>query len=139
EDYTRVVTAQLIPHLGGHRLTDEGLTTEHVKTMMRAVRAELSTSAANRAHRVLRTALSQAVREEQHGLTRNVARLVQPYREEETEIEPLTVDEVRAVLAVVYRLPRNRSRWLLALFFGPRQGECLGLTLRRPDQPRTAG
>lgn len=137
EDYRRVVTTQLIPLLGGHRLTDDGLRPEHVRNMMETVEANLSASAAHRAHRILRSALSDAVREEL--LTRNVAKLVRPPTVEEKEIEPLTVKEVRAVLGQIYQLPRNQARWLLALTYGMRQGETLALARHRPDQPRLPG
>lgn len=135
EDYTRVAHTHLIPHLGNHRI--DALRTDHVKAMLRAVEADLSASAAHRAHRVLRAALADAVREEL--IPRNVARLVRPPRVEEKEVAPLTVAEVRAVLAEIDRMPRNRGRWLLALTIGMRQGECLALARHRADQPRLSG
>lgn len=46
--------------------------------------------------------------------------------------EGLTVDEALAVLRVAFEL-RHFSRWYVALMFGMRQGECLGLTWDQVD------
>lgn len=58
---------------------------------------------------------------------RNVARLVQPPRGEQLEIQPLTPDEVRRFLAAV-RGHRLEALFTVALTLGLRQGEALGLT-----------
>src|SRR4029079_18084656 len=49
-----------------------------------------------------------------------------PPRWERSEMEPLTADECRAVLAAS-RGRLNAARWSVALALGLRQGEALGL------------
>lgn len=72
----------------------------------------------------LSTALSVAV--EQRRITRNPARLVKLAPHEAEEIQPLTKDEISAVLRACAER-RNGLRWVLALALGLRQSETLGL------------
>ena len=71
-DYATTVRRHLIPSLGSTRLTR--LTPGDVRAMHQHVSSQVSVSAANKAHRVLRAALSDAEREGLVG--RNAARLV---------------------------------------------------------------
>ena len=59
-------------------------------------------------------------------LLTNPAALARPPRVERSEIEPLTADECREVLAAS-RGRLNAARWSVALALGLRQGEALGL------------
>lgn len=76
-------------------------------------------------HRVLRKALEDARRE---GLVlTNVADLVSPPRAASSTTQPLTAAQSRRLLQAVQHDP-NAARWLIALLYGVRQGEALGLT-----------
>jgi integrase len=46
--------------------------------------------------------------------------------EEEDEIEPYTVQEIKALMEEASK-GRNSARWAIALALGLRQGEALGL------------
>lgn len=50
----------------------------------------------------------------------------------ESDRDAMPEDDLRAVVAVLADRP-DRSRWLLALLYGERQAECLGLTWDRVD------
>jgi integrase len=87
-----------------------------------------SAGTAHQAHRTIRRALGEA---EKRGALRadNPAELAIPPRldlEEEDEIEPYAVDEIKAILAEANK-HRNSARWAIALALGLRQGEALGL------------
>ena len=74
-------------------------------------------------HRILSRALKIALRREL--VTRNVATLVDAPSADETEIEPLSEAEARAILATAQK-SRNGTRWSVALAMGLRQSESLG-------------
>jgi len=75
-------------------------------------------------HRVLRSALNEAVRRRR--MHHNPALVARPPRHETDEVEPLTVSESQRLLAVAATRP-NAPRWSIALSLGLRQGEALGL------------
>ncbi len=79
---------------------------------------------AHQVHRTIRTALGEAQRRGHVG--RNVAALARPPRVEVEEVEPYTIEEVKAILGTAAQRP-NRARWAIALSLGLRQGEVLGL------------
>jgi integrase len=77
-------------------------------------------------HRTARTALGEAVR--RGHAAKNAAALAKPPRmeEDESEVEPYSVDEVQCLLLEANKR-WNSARWMLALALGLRQGETLGL------------
>jgi integrase len=81
-------------------------------------------AALREARRVLSTALNEAVARELVG--RNVAHRARLPRARPAEIEPLTVEEARKVLAVADDLP-NGTSWAIHLALGLRRSELLGL------------
>ena len=82
---------------------------------------------------VLRSALSQAVRE---GLVqRNVAALVRPPRAPRREVTSLTIEEARTLLQTA-RTDRLYALWVIALSLGLRRAELLGLTWPMVDLDR---
>ena len=121
--YRVAVNVRLIPGVGAHRL--DRLQPEHLERLdAKMIKSGSSPGTANQAHRTIRTALAEA--ERRGRVTRNVAALAKAPRPEEVEVEPYSVDEVRALLdAAAAR--RNSARWAVALALGLRQGEALGL------------
>ena len=81
---------------------------------------------AHQVHRTVRTALGEAQR--RGHVSKNVAALATPPRVEVEEVEPYTVEEVRAILAAAEKGP-NRARWAIALALGLRQGRGARIAL----------
>ncbi|MCC9710282.1 tyrosine-type recombinase/integrase [Streptomyces sp. MNU76] len=90
------------------------------------VRLEKETTAATakESHRVLRSALSSACREEL--ITRNVAKLVEPPRTDNRELKPWSLDETLAFLAASRKDPLYAA-FVIAIAMGLRRGEIIGL------------
>jgi integrase len=122
--YEVVVTNHIVPSLGKVRLSR--LTPQDVQALMARLAVEgLAPKSIRNVRTVLSAALTQA---ERWGMVRrNVARLVQPPRREQHEIQPLTPDEARRFLAAVSG-HRLEALFTVALTLGLRQGEALGLT-----------
>lgn len=122
--YEGVFRLHVLPTLGGVRL--KALRAEHIETLYAGLRADgVGEPTVALAHRSIRACLNEAVRRRR--LTVNPLAQVRFRRARETEVEPLTVAEARAVLATAAEQPRNRARWSFALALGLRQGEALGL------------
>ncbi|SDL13652.1 tyrosine-type recombinase/integrase [Nonomuraea jiangxiensis] len=122
-DYRSKTRNWIVPLLGKHRL--DRLTPEHLDTAYTTMLEEgLSSSSVLKVHRILSRALTIAVRRGR--ITRNVATLIDAPSTTTTEIEPLTGEEARQILAVA-KTKRNGARWSVALALGIRQGEALGL------------
>lgn len=82
---------------------------------------------AHQVHRTIRTALGEA--EARGHIKSNPATKAKSPRsdiEQEEEIEPYTVEEIKAILHEAGK-GRNSARWAIALALGLRQGEALGL------------
>ncbi|HEY9411437.1 MAG TPA: site-specific integrase [Jiangellaceae bacterium] len=127
--YQTAIRRHLIPGLGAHR-TDR-LQPEHLERFYAKLSASgLRPATVHQIHRTLRTALNEAMRRGQ--MVRNPASVAKSPRLVEEEIDPLTVDEARAVLDVAHG-KRNGVRFALALAVGLRQGEALGLKWRDVD------
>lgn len=113
----------LIPGISAHRL--DRLESEHIERLYGRLRKNgARSSTLLQVHRTLRAALNEAERRDR--ITKNPIRVVRSPQTEESEIEPLTVDDAQAILAVA-RERRNGVRWAVALALGLRQGEALGL------------
>lgn len=121
--YRGIIKNQLKPAIGHHRL--DRLQPEHVDAMYgELLDSSLSPATVLQVHRVLSRALKVAM---QRGkVTRNVCALVDVPSVDREEVQPLTADEARLILAAASGL-RNGARWSVALALGLRQGEALGL------------
>ena len=69
-------------------------------------------------------------------VSKNAAALAKPPRVDVEEVQPYTVEEIRAILAAAEKGP-NCARWAIALALGLRQGGVLGL--RWPDVDLDSG
>ena len=127
--YRNVTGLYLAPALGAARL--DRLEPADVTGLYARMRARgLSAGTVRAAHRTLRAALRAAVDE---GLiARSPLSRVREPRAEEAEVDPLTREEIAAILrAAEFR--RNGARWAVALALGLRQGEALGLRIDDVD------
>jgi integrase len=124
ESYASAVRLYIVPALG--RLPLAKLHPEQVGRMLAALsdRGDLSPTTVRYAYSVLRTALGYALR--QGKVLRNVATLVDPPPRSQTNVQPLTREHARALLAGV-RGDRHEALYAIALGTGLRQGELLAL------------
>ena len=123
ERYGELIERQVIPHLGATKL--QKLLPEHVQQWHgKLIDEGLAPRTVGHAHRVLRRALADAVKN--GTIARNVAAVHSPPRVEETEIEILSPDQIGAVLKALdgHGIFPIVS---LALATGMRRGELLGL------------
>lgn len=121
--YEVLIRLYLVPGVGRVQITK--LQPEHVETMMAdMVRKGHSKSQANAARAILRQALNVLLRRRR--ITFNAAALVEAYREEREEPEPLSPEECQRWLAALTG-HRQGALFLLAMSTGLRQGELLGL------------
>ena len=123
EGYRSKVLTRIVPTLGHFRL--DSLQPEHVEAWRDAMLADgLAPASVLQCQRVLSRALKVAM---QRGkVARNVCTLVDSPTVDREEVQPLTAEEARRVLAVAAD-QRNAARWSVALALGLRQGEALGL------------
>jgi integrase len=121
--YRSQMHVHVIPALGGWRLSE--LRPEHLEQHYRRMQNEgHSTHVIRAVHRVLRSSLNEAVRRRR--LAANPALVARPPRAADVEVEPLSVEESRRVLAAA-QSTQHPARWSIALSLGLRQGEALGL------------
>ena len=121
--YRSQMRVHVVPALGQWRLSE--LRPEHLEQHYRRMQTEGHSAHVIRAvHRVLRSALNEAVRRRR--VASNPALVARPPRSEDVEIEPLSIDESRRVLAAA-QTTVHPARWSIALSLGLRQGEALGL------------
>ncbi|MCC7103663.1 MAG: site-specific integrase [Chloroflexi bacterium] len=123
ESYSMIVNRHLIPSLG--RVPLAKLSPVDAQRYLNAkLESGLSAKTVANHRAVLRRALGQALK---WGLVaRNVATLVDPPRVERHEVEPLSADEARQLLAAAQG-HRLEALFTVALALGLRQGEALGL------------
>lgn len=130
--YRSMLRKHVIPVLGQERL--DALTPEMFEALYTDLaRSGLSTYTVHAVHRITRSALSEAVRRQK--VAKNPLVIARPPRIVESEIEPLSREDIAAVLRAA-RESRNGARWSVALALGLRQGEALGLTWSDIDLDR---
>lgn len=123
ESYRGLIDRHLIPTLGALHLSE--LNYSHVDGLhQRLLDRGLSVSTIKQARSVLGQALRIA---RQRGkVTRNVVAETDPPRAPRSTVSALDADQVRQILAADHT-SRDAARWQLALLYGLRQGEVLGL------------
>ncbi|MET8407369.1 site-specific integrase [Streptomyces sp. NPDC005195] len=122
DKYETHVRLYLVPLLGSKRL--ESLGVADVRRFLVRLEKDTTAATAKESHRVLRSALSSACREEL--IARNVAKLVEPPRTDNRELNPWTLDETLDFLAASRRDPLYAA-FVLAIAMGLRRGEIIGL------------
>jgi integrase len=129
ERYHQLIERQIIPHLGAHPL--QKLKPAHVAAWHAVLLSAggkdgspLTARTVGHAHRVLHKALADAARYEL--LTRNPASLVSPPRVTDAEMQILSADQVKAVLAAIRETPIF-PQVVVLLSTGMRRGELMGL------------
>lgn len=121
--YRSQMRLHVLPTLGNWRMSE--IQPEHLEAHYRRMQSDGHSVHTIRAvHRVLRSALNEAVRRRR--LASNPARIARPPRSEDVEVEPLSIEESRRVLAAAHTT-LHPARWSIALSLGLRQGEALGL------------
>lgn len=131
DKYEAHVRLYLVPLLGAKRL--ESLGVADVRRFLVRLEKETTAATAKESHRVLRSALTSACREEL--ITRNVAKLVEPPRTDSRELKPWTLDETLDFLAASRKDPLYAA-FVLAIAMGLRRGDHRPALVRpRPRQP----
>ncbi|MDX2698907.1 tyrosine-type recombinase/integrase [Streptomyces ipomoeae] len=130
EDYECVARLYLKPNIGNKRLTDI-----RVQTVRALLGQLLEQGHSPRRLQTIKTtlsaALTYAMREELIG--RNVARLAEtPTYKPKKKAAPWTPEEAQQFWEVA-KEHRLSGAWCLALFYGPRRGEILGLRWQDVD------
>ncbi|MCC3653197.1 site-specific integrase [Streptomyces sp. S07_1.15] len=120
--YAMHVRLYLVPLLGKKRL--ETLGPRDVRVFLAEVSRRATPATAKEAHRVLRSALTAACREEL--ATRNVASLVEAPKVNSRETTPWSLDETLTFLEEARRDPLYAA-FVLGIAMGLRRGEVLGL------------
>jgi integrase len=116
ERYEQLVRVHIKPALGHFKLKD--LTRAHVKNLYGTLRNPRHT------HITLHEALSDAVAD--NLIPRNVSDGLKLWKPRKKEINPLTPEQARAFLEAA-RGDRYYALYVLAVYYGLRQGELLGL------------
>ncbi|WP_432071544.1 site-specific integrase [Streptomyces wuyuanensis] len=122
------VRLYLVPMLGSKRL--ESLSVADVRRFLVQLEKKTTTATAKESHRVLRTALTAACREEL--VTRNVATLVEPPSVDAREMSPWSLDETLDFLGAARKDPLYAA-FVLAIALGFRRGEIVGLRWENLD------
>ncbi|WP_406133833.1 tyrosine-type recombinase/integrase [Streptomyces zaomyceticus] len=122
------VRLYLVPMIGSKRL--ESLSVADVRKFVVALETKTSAATAKESHRVLRTALTAACREEL--VTRNVATLVEPPTGADRDLDPWSLDETLDFLTAARKDPLYAA-FVLAIALGFRRGEIVGLRWENVD------
>lgn len=120
--YETHVRLSLIPYLG--KKTLEKLSVRDVRTAFAQITASTTAATARESHKVLRSALSAACREEL--ITRNVVTLVEAPKVDSYEGQLWTVEQTLAFILTARRDPLYAA-FVLAVGLGLRRGELVGL------------
>lgn len=116
----------IVPMIGRRRLTD--LRAEHIEGMYDQLRRDgLAEATIRQTHAILARALKDAVRADK--LSYNPIDKTIPPGTDKAQREQFSVPQSQRVL----RAAGDDARWWLALFYGMRQGEVLGLDWSRVD------
>ncbi|WP_030688057.1 site-specific integrase [Streptomyces globisporus] len=118
----------LVPMIGSKRL--ESLSVADVRRFLVQLEKKTSAATAKESHRVLRTALTAACREEL--VSRNVATLVEPPTVAARELSPWSLDETLNFLTAARKDPLYAA-FVLAIALGFRRGEVVGLRWENVD------
>lgn len=123
QGYRSKVVNYVLPAIGGLRM--DRVTADNIDPIYVAMqRRGLADATVLQVHRILARAWKVATR--RRVVPRNIMLDVDPPTAKRKEMEPLTEDEAKAVLAAAERR-RNAARWSVGLAVGTRQGEALGL------------
>ncbi len=121
--YRSQMRLHVVPALGAWRMSE--IQPEHLEAHYRRMQTDGHSAHTIRAvHRVLRSALNEAVRRRR--LAANPALIARPPRVEDVEVEPLSIEESKRLLQAA-QSTLQPARWSIALSLGIRQGEALGL------------
>lgn len=120
--YSIHVRCYLVPKLGTKTL--EKLSVRDVRTAVARIEKESTAATAKESHRVLRTALSAAVREEL--ITRNVVKLVEAPTVNAYEAQVWTLEQTLTFILTARRDPLYAA-FMLAVGLGLRRGELVGV------------
>jgi integrase len=127
--YWPKVRRWIVPQLGRHRL--DRLQPEHLDAFYSWLDGQgLKPNTIVQIHRIVSRALRIAWKRGK--VVGNVASLVDAPTGEDVDIEPLTRDEARRILAASVSR-RNGARWSVALAVGIRQSEAIGLRWQYAD------
>src|SRR5215204_1982716 len=122
ERYEQIVRVHIKPVLGHQKLKD--LTRTHVKGLYSKKRECLSPRTVQYIHVTLHKALKETVAD--NLIPRNVAEDIKPSKLKRKEINPLTPEQTKAFLMAA-RGDRYEALYVIAIHYGLRQGELLGL------------
>ncbi|MFF1562952.1 tyrosine-type recombinase/integrase [Streptomyces sp. NPDC058293] len=122
------VRLYLVPMLGTKQL--ESLSVADVRRFLNRMEREATAATAKESHKVLRSALSAACREEL--ITRNVVSLVEPPQVESRDLSPWSLDETLDFLTSARKDPLYAA-FMLAIALGFRRGEIVGLRWQDVD------
>jgi integrase len=121
--YEPKVRRWIVPQLGKHRL--DRLQPEHIDVFYIWLEGQdLKPNTILQIHRILSRALKIAWKRGKVG--QNIGALVDAPTGEDIDIEPLSQEEARRILAAAAKR-RNGARWSVALAMGVRQSEAIGL------------
>lgn len=126
-EYRGKTRLYIVPQLGRHRLTT--LRPEHVRNLYDWMRDDgradgtggLAEATVRQTHAILRKALGDAVKDGK--VATNPVEKVDAPKTDRNRRRPLSAHDAHRVLAAA----GEDARWWLALFYGKRQGEALGL------------
>ncbi|MFF0061728.1 tyrosine-type recombinase/integrase [Streptomyces sp. NPDC005279] len=122
------VRLYLVPMLGSKRL--ESLSVADIRRFLVQLEKKTTAATAKESHRVLRTALTAACREEL--VMRNVAMLVEPPSVDARDLSPWSLDETLGFLSAARKDPLYAA-FVLAIALGFRRGEVVGLRWENLD------
>ena len=127
--YLQLAKLHIVPLLGNVKLME--LNKRHIDQLLSAMALNGQSKRSQRqARAVLSVAMTAAVKEEL--IAFNPVANARKIKLDDFEFEPLRIEEVVRVIQVA-ETTQLKLRWTMALFYGLRQGECLGLRWRDID------